>query len=271
MKRLLAISLVAGCGSNPEYLPSPMNLEAGMDMVTEAKSSLTLPIKPETMQAMNDRARLAMSLGLTLDDVPYVKIGDMDIEIEWSIKNLDDTPGQAKIELDGANEVMAYDPTLINLFPGDDEAPPTPGLAGNEPINVPASGRIEGKFREDELLEAAIDLDAITRGNHNPFNATLTTQKRDTQFELDTMPNFMTPTCMQNPDDPSCQAMGTGMFIPRAAFRGLIRIDLVFRPTTHMVLDYTVRIRDNRGILHDEGLSAPMTEIVAFMPMDYTI
>ncbi|MDB4953465.1 MAG: hypothetical protein JWO36_1034 [Myxococcales bacterium] len=263
------LAIGSGCASNPEYLPSPMNLEAGMAMVTEAKSSLVLPIKPESTQDAADRAALATKLGLTPADIPYVKAGDIEIEVEWSIRNLDAVDGQAKIELNGANEWFVYDPTLIILNPADDEAPPTPGLSGNIPINVPASGEVQGVFREDQLLEASIDCDAVTRGHVNPFAATLMVDKNDASFAQLSMPTPSSPTCLANPMDPTCLPTPTGLVVPRAAFANLIRVDLVFRPDHHMVLDYTVRVRDHRNIVHDMGLSAPTAEVVAFAPMPY--
>ena len=64
---------------------------------------------------------------------------------------------------------------MIVLDPGDDEAPPTPRPRGRHPDrHRGATATVSGVFREDQLLEAAIDLDQITRGNVNPFAATLT-------------------------------------------------------------------------------------------------
>ena len=107
------------------------------------------------------------------------------------------------------------------------------------------------------VLEASIDLDSITRGHINPFAAVLTVQKTTDSFAQLSMPTPSTPTCLANPQDPTCQQQATGLVVPRAAFANMIRIDLVFRPDHHMVLDYTVRVRDHRGILEDKGLSAP--------------
>lgn len=264
------VAAASGCASNPEYLPAPMNLEAGLAMVTEARSSLVLPIKPESTKDAMDRTALATSLGLTPDDIPYVKVGDLEIEVEWSIRNLDQTKdGIAKIQLNGANEWFVYDPSMIILSPADDEAPPTPGLQGDIPIPVAKGGEVQGVFREDQLLEASIDLDSITRGHVNPFAATLTVQKNADSFAQLSAPTPSTPTCLANPNDPSCQQMATGLVIPRAAFANMIRVDLVFKPDTHMVLDYTVRVRDHRNILHDMGLAAPSGEIVMFAPAIY--
>ena len=278
MRRLIyMVVLAAGCANDPIYLNSPTNMEAGMDDgmggTTVAKSSLLLPIKPETAADMAADAALATKLGGTIM-VPYVRVGNLDIEVEYTIKNLDNMAGTAKVELNGANEFFIYDPSTINLDPTNNEAPPTPGLAGDIPIDVPANGTVDGVFTEDQLLEAEIDLDQITRGNINPFQATLTINKNAQSFQPMSPPLLLTAmcmttplpaacqTCVQNPNDPSCQGMATGTPIPRQVFAGMIRVDLVFTPTRHMVLDYTVRVRDQRGIIHDMGLSAPMNELM---------
>jgi hypothetical protein len=238
-----------------------MTMEAGMldatGMLTVAKASLELPIKRETASDMTKRTALSTQLGV---DVPYVKVGDIEIEVEWTIKNLDAKPGQAKIELNGANELFIYDPSVIVLDPGNDEAPPTPGLSGDIPIDVPRNGEVAGLFTEDQLREAAIDIDQVTRGNVNPFRAMLTISKNATSFQ---------PLSPLMPGAVNYTQTPAGTAIPRAAFREIIRIDLVFKPETHMVLTYDVRVRDLRGILHDLLLTAVTEkpgELETFMP-----
>jgi hypothetical protein len=261
----LALAVVAGCANDPMYLPAPMPVEAGvadmMGMLSVGKASLQLPIKTETAADAKTRAALAAKLAPIM--VPYVKIGDVEVELEWTIKNLDAKPGQAKIQLNGANELFAFDPTLLNLAPDDPEAPKTPGLAGDVPIDVPGSGEVSGLFTEDELREAAIDLDQITRGNVNPFRAVLTVSKNAASFQPMTPPM---PTVMNYVPTP------VGPPVPRAAFAAMTRIDLVFKPTTHMTLAWNVRVRDLRGIVHPLGLAAVTQkpgELQTFMPMMY--
>jgi hypothetical protein len=260
----LSLGLV-GCANDPVYIPAPEAMEAGlmdaMGMRSEAKASLQLPIKTETEADAAKRAALAAEL---MVDVPYVRIGDLEIEIEWTIENLDDeTAGLAEIELDGANELFSYDPTLIILNPDDDEAPPTPGLEGNVPLEVPAGAKITGLFTEDQVREAAIDLDQITRGNVNPFRATLTISKNAKTFQ---------PLTPPMPGDENYVQEPIGAPIPREAFAALTRIDLVFKATTFMKLEYNVRVRDLRGILHELLLTAVTDEpgeLQAFEPMVY--
>jgi len=261
----LALAALVGCANDPVYIPAPDTMEAGVADMTgkrnEAKASLTLPIKLETSDDRKARDALAAKLDPVL--VPYVKVGDLEVEIEWTITNLDDNDGQAKIQLNGANEYFSYDPSIIVLDPNDDEAPPTPGLAGDIPIDVPAGRRVSGLFTEDQLREASIDLDQITRGNVNPFRATLTISKNAASFQ---------PLTPPMPDVADYEPTPVGPEVPREAFAEITRIDLVFKPDRHMVLEYDVRVRDLRGIMHELLLTAVTEkpdELTTFMPMDY--
>jgi len=256
---------LAGCANDPVYIPAPMAMEAGIADMTgarsEAKASLQLPIKTETASDKAARDALAAKLAPVL--VPYVKVGDLEIDVEWTIKNLEMKEGQAKIELNGANELFSYDPSIIQLDPGNDEAPPTPGLSGDIPINIPPGGEVSGLFTEDELREASVDLDQITRGNVNPFRATLTISKNATSFQP------MTPPM---PGVADYQPTPVGPEVPREAFAEMTRIDLVFKADRHMVLEYDVRVRDLRGIMHELLLTAVTEkpdELATFMPMEY--
>ncbi|HMG56628.1 MAG TPA: hypothetical protein VK601_24175 [Kofleriaceae bacterium] len=261
-----ASAALAGCANDPVYLQAPMVLEGGMPdtmgMLIEAKASLQLPVKTETMA--DAMARTALQTKLAPIEVPYVRLGDLEIDVEWTIKNLDDQPGQARIQLNGANEYFSYDPSIIVLDPDDDEAPPTPGLRGDVPIDVPASGEVSGLFTEDQLREASIDLDQITRGNVNPFRATLTISKNAVSFQPMTAPVVnMAGEITQDPIGPP---------VPREAFAQMLRVDLVFKPSAHMTLAFNVRVRDLRGILHELLLTAVTQkpgELQPFMPVEY--
>ncbi len=254
----LALSLLAGaCANDPEYIPGPGNLEAtGMEVDAEGeligvRAELRLPFETETAEDRTERDLRTTELEVA---VPYVKVGDVAVSVEWTIKNLDAEPGVARVQLNGANEFFSYDPSMIVLSL-DDEAPPTPGLDGDVPIHVPANGVVSGLFREDQVLEASIDLDQITRGNVSPFAATLRVDKNATEFQ---------PLTPPMPGDEEYVQTPVGIAIPREAFAHLVRVDLVFKPDHHMVLEYTVRIRDVRGIVDDMLLAAPMEQLHGF-------
>lgn len=269
MKRSICLALggllgVGACTNEPDYLDAPTQMEAtGMELDMKGneigvKASLSIPFKTETAADMTARAALATKLGV---DVPYVKVGDVAVSVEWTIKNLDGNDGVARIELNGANELFAFDPAKVNLAAmNDQEAPPTPSLAGNVPIHIPANGMVSGVFREDQLEEASVDLDQITRGNISPFAAVLSIDRKATSFQ---------PLTPPMPDNMNYMQTPTGPAIPRAAFAGIQRVDLVFKPDRHMVLEFAVRVRDLRGILDAKLLDAPASELQQFMPMDY--
>jgi hypothetical protein len=269
--RVLVVSsvlagLVACSANDPLYIQAPMTLEAGMtdpanpDMLTEARVSLTLPIKPETAADKAKRDALAAKLAPVL--VPYVKVGDLELDVEWTITNLDSKPGKARLQLNGANEFFSYDPTLINLAPPDAEDPPkTPGLDDGKPIDIPAMGSVSDLFTEDDLREASIDLDQVTRGNVNPFHASLTVSKNELSFQPLTAP-------VLDAQGKITQAP-TGPVVPREAFAAMVRIDLVFKPDHHMKLDFNVRVRDVRGIMNDLLLTARPADLQMFDPMPY--
>jgi hypothetical protein len=261
-----AAALAAGCANDPVYLPGLLTLEAGGvdgngDPIL-ATAEHQLPIRIETSEEAMIRATRTAELGV---EVPYVKLGDLEVSVEWTIRNLDPaSAGTAEIQLNGANEAFAYDPMLIVL--GDpDEVPPAPGLEGDIPIHVDAGGTVSGVFREDQLREASIDLDQITRANLNPFAAMLQVHKNVELFQpmTELMPGV--EDYVQTP---------VGDPIPREAFRQIIRVDLVFQADRLMQLEYTIRVRDPRGIMHDL-LNAAFTEapdeLTMFAPADFAV
>lgn len=273
--KLVSIGLVsmlgafgAGCTNDPLYLPSPTTLEAGLEMDMEGNllpglGQLVIPVKRETMEDAADRARrqALMPAGVEL---PYIQVDDLEISIEWTIKNLTDKPGNATVQLNGANQFFRYDPAMVTLGMGR-ETPPTPGLDGDIPLDIPANGSLSGLFTEDNVREAAIDLDQITRGNFTPYKATLTIGKNIKEYAQ------FEPLMFDMDGEPLPQAM-TGVVFPREAIPALLEADIVFKPDRHMTLEYTVRVRDIRGeMLPDKLLAAPMDELEPFNPMAFMI
>jgi hypothetical protein len=257
----LTMGLSMGCTEDPQYLEPPMALEGGLlDMQgasLRAAASLVLPIKIETADDAAERGRLATMLGI---DVPYVRLGDLEVSVEWSLQNLDNRPGKVKISLNGGNEYFFYDPTMIMLGGGDEESPDPPALAGNIPLDVEPMGALSGVFREDQLAELSIDLDQISRGNVNPFRAVLQINEDVEEFQPLTPVDPMDPTVMQMPMGPA---------IPRQAIAQAIRIDIALESSVRVTLSYDVRVRDLRGLLHKRLMAAPVTGVTQFMPVLY--
>lgn len=243
MRRLACLLVVtaAACGTDPQYVPGPAGIEVGADpMVTSATATIDLPIKPETMAQAEARAAEEMRIGAPLT---YVQLGDLDVSIEWTIKNLTDQDGTARIKVNGGNELFYYVPTNFVVDPDEDEEPPP--LSGDIPIIVAAGGQVGGVFREDQLREASLDLEAITRGMVTPFAALLTVNEEDPGVTIG------------------------GVAVPQDALAGMVRFDITLEANRHMILEYGLRIRDHRDLLHSEGLAAPVEELVAFNPAEF--
>lgn len=277
MRTLVICALGAGalvaCTNEPQYVPcAPMGAAMNdkctidadaMTMEPDNVASLHVPVMPEGMWRARDRNK-RMEIQMTVDPavvVPVYRLEQYDLSVEWRVTNLEDTPGQFRVDLNGANEELTYDP--LALMPADEEDPPAPPLAGNTPYDIGPNGTVEGVFREDQLLEAAIDLDQITRGNVHPFAATLTVSKNADSFQPLTMREIDPATGETIP------GMPTGPAIPREAFRQLVRVDLTFHPDHHMKLEFELRVREHTDVIHDEGLNAPAGELNLLDPAVY--
>lgn len=247
----IALGLTAACSEDPRYLAPEEALEAnapGSDdgtgnPIAEVTTQIVLPVRLEKASEASDRADLAAELGTM---VPYVTRDDLDIELEWTIRNLSDQPGTARILVNGANEYFAYIPENFIVDP-DEEEPPPP-LAGDIPTPVAEQSTVSGVFREDQLAEAALDLELITRGNVNPYTALL-----EVDEDLEVL------------DD------GAGLQIPVEDTANLIRLDITFTADQHMIMEYAIRVRDHRrpNLIHDQGLAADPGELTAFAPADF--
>jgi hypothetical protein len=235
------VAALAACAADPQYIPAPTSIEVGIEGTDVFTGTVTidLPVELESADDAMERADRAAVLGVGADELAYVRVGDFDVSIEWTIKNLAGSEGEARISVNGGNQYWYYVPTEFVIDPEEDEEPPP--LMGDVPLRVPGSGTLSGVFREDQVREASIDLEQITRGMVNPFAAMLTVNEDD--------PGVAVPT-----------------MLPLEDLSQLIRFDIVFEADRHMVLEYGIRVRDHRNILHDELLSAPAAEIVAWAP-----
>lgn len=235
---------LAACGEDPSYIDSRALIEVGIpdSGITTATAQVFLPMRLERPNELMRRADLAALYGV---QVPYVKLEDIDVSLEWTVRNLSASDGTARVQMNGGNEWFYYVPLNFVIDPEEDEEPPP--LVGDIPLIVPAQGTLSGVFREDQLAEAARDLELITRGATNPFAAML-------QPHVDVV-SF--------PDS------ATGTEIPEQAFAHLVQYDVILEADQHMVLEFVLRVRDHRKILHDQLLDAPPAELTAFAPVAF--
>jgi hypothetical protein len=265
------------CANDPQYIDcgssdtmdachldtaDAVTMGTGDNTFKAVTGSIHVPVKPETADLTKARMTLQATMPAGVD-VPLYKIDQYDVSLEYTVKNLDSTDGQIKIGLNGANEAFAWDPSMI--MPAGDESPPPPDLAGDVPIDIQANGEYDGLFREDQLLEAAIDLDQISRGNINMYTATLIVNKNDPSFQP---MSAQLPPPMGSDQPPMQTAMGSA--VPRAAFRNFVRVDIVLKTDSHMTIDFNLRVRPHvNDVIHDMGMNAPAAELTILDPAAY--
>ena len=267
---ILGLAPLGACATDPQYIQPPRGIEVGTgEDEGVATETLMLPYDAELLQSMDyqrDREAFLTELNarvdpdVTIDQLPLIRLDQIDISIEWTIRNLADEPGQARINVNGGNQFFVYVPDNFIVADEEEEAVPPP-LAGNVPIDVPALGDVSGVFREDVLREAALDLDLITRGLLNPFAALLVNHEDIRNSSEVTYTPY--PPDQENPPPPPPP-------MPIEIFAQFVQFDVTFTANRHMVLEYAVRVRDPDGVLHDELLAAPMEELMAFTPAIYT-
>jgi hypothetical protein len=275
---LTIIAMATGaCANDPQYvecgtgdgsdvctLDSNMGSSVGTgdDAIFVVTGSLHVPVMPpdSSLTKTTEQLQATMPADVT---VPVYRIDMYDLSVEWTLRNLDDKDTSAAVALNAANEDFAWDPTIIK--PASDEDPPPPSLQGNIPFDVPANAEISGEFTEDQLLEAAIDLDEITRGNINMYAATLVVSKDDQSFQ---------PLSAEQPpppdsDDPPTQTP-MGDPVPRAAFRQIIRVDLALLPSdssVHLTLQFDIRVRPQiTNVIDSMGMNAPASQLMIIDP-----
>ncbi len=253
---LIAATTLAACAEHPQYLKQDQAFEAGPDIDPGLGSGqIALPFRLETEDEIMERMALQQELtelaGMDIQ-VPVISLGDISVAMEWSLKNLSEEDGTARIYVDGSNERFTYVPDAFVIEGEQGELPPP--LLGNIPISVPAGDVVTGVFREDQLYEAAVDLAIITSSALNPF-----------------------ATILQHHDDLD-ELVGDGglLMLPEAirdraeeVIAHVVQLDIRLDATQHMVLEYTLRVRDHGDTLHEMLLDAPAEELSGFVPAQF--
>ncbi|MBT8491954.1 MAG: hypothetical protein KJO07_02745 [Deltaproteobacteria bacterium] len=245
---ITTLGLAVACAEDPAYVESPLVLEIDPATVDEEAPpevvTLDLPIRLETEEEAEERAALIEELGV---EVPFVGREDLEISVEWILENLDeDAEALVIVFMNGANEYFRYVPSAFVLDPEEDETPPN--LVDGLLVTVPAGGTLTGVFREDQLREASWDLDFITRGGINPFEALLNIHEEEREYT----------------------SLSDGLVYPEQAIPSLVQFEFGMTTNRPARLSFAVRVRDREGILHEELLRAPDGDLVIFAPADYT-
>lgn len=256
MTRRLPLVLFAGtlglaaCADDPVYFaaePPAVEINVPDREGDPAPARLVVPVRHENDAQREQRRALAERLMLEPDQIPRVRRDHIDVSLEWTIKNLSDQATTASLSILGANELVRYDPNAFVIDPDEDEPPPP--LLGGKPITLEPLATVSGVVREDEVSEAAQDLDAVGRAGMTPQAALLTRWPS---------------AAVEGPLVPG----GELLTIPAEAVAALLAFDVSLVGDEHLVLEVTLRVRDHSSRLapdeENEGeLVAPSETAVA--------
>jgi hypothetical protein len=243
---MLATATTLVACNNPVYvnqrrplgtMEDPMNANGGF---TADRDLFVLPVRQPTMEEARRLNDEQMRLGL-MDPIPWAAQRDFQIQIDWSLKNLEDREVTATFTINGGTEFGDYDPTMYvdPTVPENDQVVP-PNLLGGTPITLEPNQTLNGLFREDELAEAGLDLEAITR-YPDPANVLATPFRVLTRRA-------------------SASRVGYEQIPPNDVTPAMVRYILTLGADGRVALDYGVRVRDPNGKLlrplepnNDEG------------------
>lgn len=234
MRAGVCLLVLAACGcNNPTYLAEKGPIETQPAMMgggfTPGTDLYVLPVRRPTSAERQALGKLQQKLMLP-DAVPWAQARDFDIEIEWSVRNADMQKVTAFVACDGGNEFGDYVPGNY-IDPNanvEDQAPP-PDLLSSPPLELDPGATVTGVFREDDLQESALDLEAITR---YPSGGDVMATP------------FIVIEHRSNVSSLGLDAIPAGDITPAH-----VRYQLTVSADGHVVMDYTIRVRDHNGKL----------------------
>lgn len=227
---------VVGC-NDPVYLHDNGALisaptDGGMGY-GPATGLFVLPVRKPTSDERKKLQADQKKRGLKMAE-PWAQLGDFDIEIEYVVHNLDAMTQTVVVALDGGNEFGDYVPAdYIDPRANQDEQPSPPHLVSDAPLTIPPGMSATGIFREDNLREAAIDLEAITR---YPSAAGVLATPYEVIEHLSTVSRV------------GLENVPAGDVTP-----AMVRYSLSATAEGQVSMDFTVRVRDHHGKLAAQG------------------
>src|SRR4051812_26885662 len=146
-----------GC-NNPVYLAEtgPIETQPGMMGGYQPATALyVLPVRQPTDVERMALGELQQRLMLP-SEVPWAQARDFDIEIQYSVKNLETTKVIVFVTCDGGNEYGDYVPgAYIDPTQNAEDQTPPPPLLSSAPLEIAPGGTVTGVFREDDFQESA--------------------------------------------------------------------------------------------------------------------
>ena len=173
----MVCAAAVGCGDDRTYIgdgklyqvaltamtaPAIQSDEGGLYIV---ETHAELPIRrPSNSELADLRSGVKQFKNLPFPRLPWVERGEVELQVDFTISNLDNARHDIDVIINGANEFFEYMPGVIQE---EDEAPLPLHSQWERRYSLEAKARKAVTIREDELDEVGVDLATVVNGAPN--------------------------------------------------------------------------------------------------------
>ena len=240
------ITAIAIAEDTPPYFSSE---DTGALYLVETRIPFELdaPTGGDISRLTNEAAE--MDPPLPFERVPWVRRGDLIVEIDWAVRNLTDSDVRAAVVLNGFNEFHEYMPG----FTVDDDEVILDFAQWERDLELEPFETRTGTIRTEEMDEVMTDLATVVNGVPNPNMVVYF----ESQSAIDPRVQPYIPEIIPGLTGVRMGLRAMGLPIPDAPTAG----------KGVLVLEVSVHVRDERGRLVDEGEDPwELPQPAAFMP-----
>lgn len=212
------------------------------------EQTVELPIREPRQEVFDALSNIPEGYVIPYARLPWIERHDYEIQIDYTVINLEDSERRVAIVLNGGNEFHEYFPGVIV----DDDEVIVEFSGWERTVVLPPLGRDTGTIREEEIDEIAVDLATVVNG-------------------------VMNANLIVHPNSHSAHDPRAIPFIPTVV-PALVALRLGVRaeidaddedmppPAPNLVLEWTIRVRDpnDRIVRIDRAWQLPARE--AFEP-----
>jgi hypothetical protein len=172
---------------------TPAAFTQGMDSVYIVERRVELPVRQPSATELDDLHKAASGFAkLPFPRLPWVQRGDLELQVDFTLSNLDDQTREVAVTLNGFDEFFEYQPGITLA---DDQV--IPDYAQWERLyKLEAKQRVTRTVREEDLDEVATDLATVVNGAPNSnevvfFENKSTTDTRSERYVPKVIPGLM--------------------------------------------------------------------------------
>ncbi|HKP60932.1 MAG TPA: hypothetical protein VJV78_29585 [Polyangiales bacterium] len=223
---------------NADTMPAFETEEGGALFIVETLAELPI-LRPSNAELADRMSGVGAYKNLPFPRLPWVERGELEIQVDFTLSNLDDASHDVDVTLNGANEFNEYVPGVQII---EEDAVPL-HAQWERRYTVKGKSRISDTVREEDMDEAAVDLATVVNG----------------------APNSDEVVYFENKSSSDVRSM---KYIPQI-IPGLVAVRLGIRTNqaAPLLLEASVRVRDVGDKLADDDDKKMELEYEPFSPV----